>query len=77
MHFSPLKTSKRKAQKVHFTLLVRENCLKVLIMYDTTSVNRNTEKVAKAISEVLIAKGYDVDWFWFIFGSQFSLLHIG
>jgi flavodoxin len=35
--------------------------LKVLIVYDTTSVNRNTEKVAKAISEVLKEKGLDVD----------------
>jgi flavodoxin len=30
-------------------------------VYDTTSVNRNTEKVAKAISEVLKEKGFDVD----------------
>ena len=30
-------------------------------MYDTTSVNRNTEKVAKTISEVLKEKGFDVD----------------
>ena len=35
--------------------------MKVLIVYDTTSVNRNTEKVAKAISEVLKEKGFDVD----------------
>lgn len=35
--------------------------MKVLVVYDTTSVNRNTEKVAKAISEVLKEKGFDVD----------------
>jgi flavodoxin len=35
--------------------------LKVLVVYDTTSVNRNTEKVAKAISEVLKEKGFEVD----------------
>lgn len=35
--------------------------LKVLIVYDTASVNRNTERVAKAISEVLKEKGFDVD----------------
>jgi flavodoxin len=35
--------------------------LKILIVYDTGSVNRNTEKVAKAMSEVLRGKGFDVD----------------
>lgn len=35
--------------------------MKVLVVYDTTSVNRNTEKVAEAISEVLKEKGFDVD----------------
>jgi flavodoxin len=35
--------------------------LKVLVLYDTGSVNRNTEKVAKAMSEVLKEKGFDVD----------------
>jgi flavodoxin len=35
--------------------------LKILIVYDTTSVNRNTEKVAKTISEVLKEKGFEVD----------------
>jgi flavodoxin len=30
-------------------------------VYDTTSVNRNTEKVAKTISEVLKEKGFEVD----------------
>jgi flavodoxin len=35
--------------------------LKVLVVYDTGSVNRNTEKVAIAISEVLKEKGFEVD----------------
>ena len=35
--------------------------MKVLITYDTTSAKRNTEKVAQAISDVLKAKGHDVD----------------
>jgi flavodoxin len=35
--------------------------MKILVVYDTTSVKRNTEKVAKAMSEVLKAKGLDVD----------------
>jgi flavodoxin len=35
--------------------------LKVLVVYDTTSANRNTEKVAKELSEVLKEKGHDVD----------------
>jgi flavodoxin len=35
--------------------------MKVLVVYDTTSAQRNTEKVAQAISEVLKAKGFDVD----------------
>ena len=35
--------------------------MKILIVYDTTSAQRNTEKVAQAISEVLKAKGFDVD----------------
>ncbi len=35
--------------------------MKILVIYDTTSVNRNTEKVATAMSEVLKAKGFDVD----------------
>jgi flavorubredoxin len=35
--------------------------LKVLVVYDTTSVNRNTEKVARAIGEVLKEKGFDVN----------------
>ena len=35
--------------------------MKILVVYDTTSVKRNTEKVAQAMSEVLKAKGFDVD----------------
>ena len=35
--------------------------MKILIVYDTGSVNKNTEKVAKAMSEVLKEKGFDVD----------------
>jgi flavodoxin len=35
--------------------------LKILAAYDTASVNRNTEKVAKAMSEILKEKGFDVD----------------
>ena len=35
--------------------------MKTLIVYDTGSVNKNTEKVAKAMSEVLKEKGFDVD----------------
>ena len=35
--------------------------MKILVVYDTTSVKRNTEKVAQAISDVLKAKGHDVD----------------
>jgi flavodoxin len=39
-----------------------ENSLKILVVYDTSSVVRNTEKVARAISEVLKEKGFDVDY---------------
>jgi len=35
--------------------------MKVLIVYDSVSVIRNTEKVANAIGEVLREKGFDVD----------------
>lgn len=35
--------------------------MKILILYDTQSVNRNTEKVARAMEEVLKEKGLDVD----------------
>jgi flavodoxin len=35
--------------------------MKVLIVYDTASTNRNTEKVAKTIGEVLKEKGFGVD----------------
>jgi len=35
--------------------------MKILVAYDTSSVMRNTEKVAKAMSEVLEEKGFEVD----------------
>jgi flavodoxin len=35
--------------------------LKILVVYDTGSVGRNTEKVARAMSEVLKEKGFDVN----------------
>ena len=35
--------------------------MKILVTYDTVSANRNTEKIAKTISEILIEKGFDVD----------------
>ena len=35
--------------------------MKILVVYDTWSKNRNTEKVANAICNVLREKGYDVD----------------
>lgn len=35
--------------------------MKVLVVYDSVSVNRNTEKVAKALSEVLKEKEFEVD----------------
>jgi len=35
--------------------------MKILVIYDTVSVNRNTDKVAKAMSEVLKEKGFNVD----------------
>jgi flavodoxin len=34
-------------------------------VYDTASANRNTEKVAKTMSEVLKEKGFDVDCLYF------------
>jgi flavodoxin len=37
------------------------NYLKILVLYDTSSANRNTEKIAKTMSEVLKEKGFDVD----------------
>jgi flavodoxin len=48
-------------KKVCDPVRAEENCLKILIVYDTSSVNRNTEKVARAMSEVLQGKGFDVD----------------
>jgi flavodoxin len=35
--------------------------LKILVVYDTGSVNRNTERVANTMSEVLKEKGFEVD----------------
>jgi len=35
--------------------------LKILVVYDTVSVKRNTEKVAQAIGDVLKEKGFEVD----------------
>ena len=35
--------------------------MKILVVYDTGSVNKNTEKVATVVSEVLKEKGFDVD----------------
>jgi flavorubredoxin len=35
--------------------------LKILVIYDTSSAQRNTEKVAQAVGEVLKTKGFDVD----------------
>jgi flavodoxin len=35
--------------------------LKILVVFDTGSANRNTERVARAMSEVLKEKGFDVD----------------
>lgn len=40
---------------------IEENCLRILVVYDTVSANRITEKVAKAISEVLKERAFDVD----------------
>ena len=38
--------------------------MKILVVYDTNSAIRNTEKVANAMSEVLKEKGFDVDCFY-------------
>jgi flavodoxin len=52
----------RKVQKLRVSLRAKErNFLKILIVYDTGSVNKNTERVAKALSDVLREKGFDVD----------------
>ena len=62
-NYDPLLASGRfrKTQKLRDSLRNEENCLKILVVYDSVSVNRNTEKVAKAMSEVLKEKGFDVD----------------
>gem|GEM_PF-456670 len=58
----------RKAQKLRDSMTAEENYLEVLVVYDTSSrawgaaaAPRNTEKVAKAMSEVLKERGFDVD----------------
>jgi flavorubredoxin len=38
--------------------------LKILVLYDTVSAKRNTEKVAMAISEVLKERAFDVDYLY-------------
>jgi len=35
--------------------------MRILVVYDTTSVKKNTQIVAVAVSDVLKAKGFDVD----------------
>jgi flavodoxin len=35
--------------------------LKILVVYDTGSANRNTERIANTMSEVLKEKGFEVD----------------
>ena len=35
--------------------------MKILVVYDTTTAKRNTEKVANVMSDVLKEKGFDVD----------------
>jgi flavodoxin len=50
-----------RVKRLRDSLRVEENCLRILIVYDTGSVNRNTEKVVKVMSEVLTEKGFDVD----------------
>jgi flavorubredoxin len=37
------------------------NYVKILVLYDTSSASRNTEKVAKTMSQALKEKGFDVD----------------
>jgi flavorubredoxin len=58
--FLGLQHAFRNPQKLCDSLRTEENCMKILVVYDTGSVNRNTEKVAKVISEVLKEKGFDV-----------------
>ena len=59
--FGGFETGAGNTQKLGKLQELEENCLKVLIVYDTSSMNRNTEKVAKTMSEVLKQKGFDVD----------------
>ena len=51
----------RKVQELRGSTRAEEDCLKILVVYDTVSMKRNTEKVAQAISDVLKEKGLDVD----------------
>jgi len=52
----------RKAQKLQKCYdKLGEDCLRILIVYDSQSVNRNTEKVARAIEDVLKEKGFEVN----------------
>jgi len=50
-----------KVKRLRDSLRTEEIGLRILIVYDTGSVNRNTERVAKAMSGVLKEKGFDVD----------------
>jgi flavodoxin len=51
----------RKAQELRDSRTAEGSCLKILVVYDTVSVNRNTEKVAETLCGVLKEKGFDVD----------------
>ncbi|MBS7632746.1 hypothetical protein KEJ15_03875 [Candidatus Bathyarchaeota archaeon] len=48
-------------KKFRSILEIEEKDLKILIVYDTVSEIRNTEKIAVALSEVLKERGLDVD----------------
>lgn len=54
-------TPSKNSKDPSIPLRPEENRLKILVVYDTTSAKRNTEKVAQAISEVLKAKRFGVD----------------
>jgi flavodoxin len=41
-------------------MIAEENYLRILVVYDTVSVNRITEEVAKVMSDVLKERGLDV-----------------
>jgi flavodoxin len=38
--------------------------LKILVVYDSVSANKNTEKIAKAIGDILKEEGFGVDCFY-------------